>query len=175
VLERICFITPPGQSFDERVVFSAAVFAQIGVFDASYRVAGDREFMLRLACSGLRCGQISRLVYRYRIHPGSMTFGGNEEIWQTIVSEHNRMTADYLRKPALSKRARSLLTRTRTRETLQMAIRSARNRRWRLLVFYARAGIRYDAFLAITLCRTHAGGAWRAPFALQLMELQWGC
>jgi len=125
--------------------FRAAVFAQIGVFDASYRVAGDREFMLRLACSGLRCGQISRLVYRYRIHPGSMTFGGNEEIWQTIVSEHNRMTADYLRKPALSKRARSLLTRTRTRETLQMAIRSARNRRWRLLVFYARAGIRYAA------------------------------
>jgi glycosyltransferase involved in cell wall biosynthesis len=125
--------------------FRAAVFAQIGVFDASYRVAGDREFMLRLACSGLRCGQISKLVYRYRIHPGSMTFGGNEEIWETIVSEHNRMTADYLRKPALSKRARSLLTRTRTRETLQMAIRSARNRRWRQLVFYARAGIRYDA------------------------------
>jgi glycosyltransferase involved in cell wall biosynthesis len=133
--------------------FRAAVFAQIGVFDASYRVAGDREFMLRLACSGLRCGQISKLLYRYRIHPGSLTFGGNEEIWETIVSEHNRMTADYLRRPALSKRARSLITRTRTRETLQMAIRSAQNRRWGQLVFYATAGMRYDAIWPIRFAR----------------------
>jgi glycosyltransferase involved in cell wall biosynthesis len=125
--------------------FRAAVFAQIGVFDASYRVAGDREFMLRLACSGLRCAQTPKLIYRYRIHPGSMTFGGNEEIWATVVSEHNRLTADYLGRPALSKRARSLITRTRTRETLRMAFRSARERRWRQLIFYARAGMRYDA------------------------------
>jgi glycosyltransferase involved in cell wall biosynthesis len=133
--------------------FRAGVFARIGVFDASYRVAGDREFMLRLACSGLRCKQVSKLIYRYRIHPGSLTFGGNEEIWETIVSEHNRMTADYLRKRALSKRARSLIARTRTRETLQMAIRSARNRRWRQLVFYAGAGTRYDAIWPLRFAR----------------------
>jgi len=30
--------------------FRTSVFAQIGIFDASYKVAGDREFMLRLAC-----------------------------------------------------------------------------------------------------------------------------
>ena len=125
--------------------FRATVFARIGGFDASYRVAGDREFMLRLACSGLRCEQISKLIYRYRIHPGSMTFGGNEELWDTIVNEHNRMTADYLGRHALSKRARNLLTRTRTRETLRMAIRSARARSWRQLVLYASAGMRYDA------------------------------
>ena len=124
--------------------FRTELFAQIGVFDATYRVAGDREFMLRLACSGLRCRQMSKLVYRYRIHPDSMTFGGNPEIWETIVSEHNRMTADYLRAATLSKRARSLITRTRTRETLQMAIRSARRRRWQQVVFYARAGMRFD-------------------------------
>jgi glycosyltransferase involved in cell wall biosynthesis len=147
--------------------FRAAVFAQIGVFDASYRVAGDREFMLRLACSGLRCEQISKLVYRYRIHPDSMTFGGNEEIWDTIVSEHNRMTADYLRRPALSKRARSLITRSRTRETLQMAIRSARHRRWGQLVFYARAGMRYDAIWPLRFARhmLAAVGASLSPFS----------
>jgi glycosyltransferase involved in cell wall biosynthesis len=126
--------------------FRATVFSQIGAFDGSYRVAGDREFMLRLACSGLRCQQLPKLVYRYRIHSSSMTFGGNEEIWQTIVGEHNRMTAEYLRKPTLSKRARNLIRRTRTRETLQMAIRSVRNRHWKQLVFYAGAGTRYDAF-----------------------------
>jgi len=133
--------------------FRAAVFSQIGVFDASYRVAGDREFMLRLACSGLRCGHISKLMYRYRIHPGSLTFGGSEAIWDTIVSEHHRMTADYLRRAALSKRARCLITRSRTRETLQMAIRSARSRRWGQLVFYATAGMRYDPIWPLRFAR----------------------
>lgn len=124
--------------------FRAAVFVQIGVFDASYRVAGDREFMLRLACSGLKCGQISKLIYRYRIHPGSMTFGGNRAIWNTVVAEHNRMTAEYLSQTALSKRARNLITQARTRETLRMAIRCARNRHWSDLLFYAKAGMQYD-------------------------------
>jgi glycosyltransferase involved in cell wall biosynthesis len=133
--------------------FRAAVFDQIGVFDASYRVAGDREFMLRLACSRLRCEHISKLVYRYRIHPGSLTFGGDEEIWETVVSEHIRMTADYLRQPDLSKRARNLITRVRTRETLRMAFRSARDRRWRQLIFYASAGMRYDAIWPLRFAR----------------------
>lgn len=145
--------------------FRAGVFAQIGFFDTSYKVAGDREFMLRLALSGLRCGQILQSIYRYRIHPGSMTFGGNEKIWEAVVREHNRMTADYLDRPALSRRARSLITRTRTRETLRMAIRAAQNRRWQHLIFFAGAGMRYDAIWPLRFARQvlASGVARRRP------------
>jgi glycosyltransferase involved in cell wall biosynthesis len=124
--------------------FRAGVFGQIGFFDASYRVAGDREFMLRLACSGLRSAQISQLLYRYRIHPGSMTFGGNQEIWDLIGREHNKMTDDYLRKPDLPRRARELLKQSRARDTLRLAIRSSRRRDLRAFIFYLRAGTRHD-------------------------------
>jgi glycosyltransferase involved in cell wall biosynthesis len=124
--------------------FRASVFPRLGCFDATYRVAGDREFMLRLACSGLRCAQLSKLVYQYRIHPDSMTFGGNTEIWETIGREHNKMTDDYLRKRELSKRARSLVRRARTRETLRMAIRSAQRHRWRQFISCIAAGTRHD-------------------------------
>jgi len=97
----------PGQSFDERVFFSAAVFAQIGVFDASYRGGGRPRIH---AAIGLQ-----RLAVRADIEVGLSISdsSGFDDIrrqrgnMQTIVSEHNRMTADYLRKPALSKRARS--------------------------------------------------------------------
>lgn len=133
--------------------FRAAVFSRIGVFDASYKIAGDREFMLRLACSGLRCRQVSNLIYRYRIHPSSLTFGGSQAIWDTIVAEHNRMTADYLRQSCLSKRARSLITQSRSRETLHMAIRSARSRHWGQLIFYATAGMRYDPIWPLRFVR----------------------
>jgi glycosyltransferase involved in cell wall biosynthesis len=124
--------------------FRASVFASIGRFDADYRVAGDREFMLRLACSGLPCLQLCQLVYRYRIHQGSMTFAGNSEIWETVGREHLKMTDDYLRKPHLSKRARKLVTQARTRDTLRMALRAAQHHDWRQLMLHAAAGTRYD-------------------------------
>jgi glycosyltransferase involved in cell wall biosynthesis len=124
--------------------FRASVFASLGGFDAAYRVAGDREFMLRLACSGLRCAQLSKLVYQYRIHPDSMTFGGNEGISETIGREHDKMTDEYLHKRGLSKRARGLIRQARTRDTLRLAIRSAQRHHWRRLIFYSAAGTRHD-------------------------------
>jgi len=76
--------------------FRASVFERIGRFDAAYRIAGDREFMLRFALSGLRYVDTDRLICRYRAHAGSATFGGNEEIWHAILREHGRMTGHYL-------------------------------------------------------------------------------
>jgi hypothetical protein len=136
--------------------FRAAVFARIGAFDASFSVAGDREFMLRFALSGLRFVETDTLFYRYRIHPGSMTFGGNEEIWETIRREHNQMSGFYLRKPGLSRRARELLKRARTRDTLRAAVRSARQHDLRKLISHAIAGTRYDS-------------VWPARFAKRAM------
>jgi glycosyltransferase involved in cell wall biosynthesis len=124
--------------------FRSSVFAGIGGFDASYRVAGDREFMLRFALGGLRYVDISTLVCRYRIHPESMTFGGNEEIWETIRREHDKMTDFYLRKSGLPRRARELLRRARTRDTLRAAIRAARRHELRKLIAHAAAGTRHD-------------------------------
>jgi glycosyltransferase involved in cell wall biosynthesis len=138
--------------------FRRSVFAKIGRFDATYRVAGDREFMLRFAFSGLRYAETKKLVCRYRMHPESMTFGGNEEIWDTILREHNRMTDLYLCKPALSKRARELIKQARTRDTLLGAIHSARQCDLRRLVLHAVAGTRHDP-------------VWPARFAKRAMHV----
>jgi glycosyltransferase involved in cell wall biosynthesis len=138
--------------------FRASVFAKIGGFDATYRVAGDRDFMLRFAFSGLRYVETQKQVCRYRIHPESMTFGGNEEIWDTVLREHNRMTDLYLCKPALSKRARVLIKQARTRDTLLGAIHSARQYDLRKLILHAVAGTRHDPM-------------WPARFAKRAMYL----
>jgi len=124
--------------------FRAGLFSRIGCFDSTYRVAGDREFMLRLACSGLSCAQMPKLVCRYRIHPGSITFAGSDEIGETVAREHNRMTNDYLRRDDLPKRGRYLIRQARTRDTLRLAIRSARQHDWRRLIVHAAAGTRHD-------------------------------
>jgi glycosyltransferase involved in cell wall biosynthesis len=137
--------------------FRAAVFTRLGAFDPAYRIAGDREFMLRFACSGLRHVETNRLVCHYRIHPGSLTFGGNHAIWETVLREHGRIAAVYLRNPAVSERARALITQAHTRDTLAAAIYCARRREVRPLLRHAAAGTRYDP-------------AWPARFAKRALR-----
>jgi glycosyltransferase involved in cell wall biosynthesis len=133
--------------------FRRSVFAKIGHFDAGYRIAGDREFMLRFALSGLPFARVDRLIYRYRIHPDSLTMGGKDHSWEQLLREHVRMTDLYLRRPGLSPRARCLIRQVRTRDTLKMAIRSARRRELRKLIFYSVAGMRRDPLWAARLVK----------------------
>jgi glycosyltransferase involved in cell wall biosynthesis len=133
--------------------FRPAVFATIGSFDAGFEVAGDREFMLRLACSGLLCANIPKLVYRYRIHPGSMTFAGNARLWKTIAREHSKIARDYLRMRGLPKRAYSLIREASSRDTLRLAIRSARSRDWRQFCSQSVQGIRHDPWWPLRLAK----------------------
>jgi glycosyltransferase involved in cell wall biosynthesis len=133
--------------------FRRSVFARIGQFDAEYRIAGDREFMLRFALTSPRIAMIDRLICRYRMHPDSLTMGGKDHAWEQQLREHVRMTDLYLRKPGLSPRARCLIRQVRTRDTLKMAVRSARRRELSKLIFYSAAGMRRDPLWAARLVK----------------------
>jgi hypothetical protein len=141
--------------------FRASVFATIGTFDASYRIAGDREFMLRFALSGLRYIDVDALIYRYRIHPGSMTMSGNDAVAEDTVREHIRMTAHHLRGPNVSPRAKRLISEACTRDTLRMAIRAAHQRDVRKLVYYAVAGMRHNPTWMLRFTRLAANAVLR--------------
>jgi glycosyltransferase involved in cell wall biosynthesis len=138
--------------------FRRRVFEAIGRFDSTYRVAGDREFMLRFALSGLRYAETKQLVCRYRMHAGSMTFAGDKEIWESILREHIRMADLYLDRPGLSSRARALIKQARTRDTLCGAVHAARHHDLRQLMWHAVAGTRHDP-------------VWPARFAKRAMHL----
>ncbi len=124
--------------------FRAAVFARLGTFDSAFRIAGDREFLLRFALSDLRYRKLPRVTCCYRVNPESMTFAGNERIWHAVLREHHRMTAAYLRRANLDGHARELLRRARTRDALHGALYSARHGQVRELLFHAIAGSRHD-------------------------------
>jgi GT2 family glycosyltransferase len=133
--------------------FRRSVFARIGHFDAGYRIAGDRDFMLRFALSGLRFARVDRLICRYRMHPDSLTMGGKDHAWEQQLQEHVTMTDRYLRTPGLPPRARSLIRQVRTRDTMKMAIRAARRRELSKLIFYSAAGMRHDPLWAARLAK----------------------
>ena len=137
-------------------LFRKEVFARLGGFDATYRIAGDREFMLRLACADMRHATIADLIYRYRVHSESTTFAGNDAVWHTVMREHMAISGRYLRKPALSAAARGMIRSARTRDTLQAAAYTWRRHEWRSFARYAGAGMRHDLLWPLKLMRRTA-------------------
>jgi glycosyltransferase involved in cell wall biosynthesis len=72
-----------GQPFINARFFRRKVFEQVGEFDLRYPIAADRDFLIRAALRGLPDAPITRLLYRYRWHPGSLTMNaGNASLLQ---------------------------------------------------------------------------------------------
>jgi glycosyltransferase involved in cell wall biosynthesis len=136
--------------------FRAAAFTRLGSFDADFRIAGDREFLLRFALGNMPYVELGRLVCCYRKHLASLTFAGNEPIWYSVLREHHRMTSMYLQRSDLDGRARELLKRARSRDSLQGAIYSGRRGEMREFFFHAAAGTRHDLLWPLRLARRAA-------------------
>ena len=131
--------------------FRKAVFGRLGNFDSTYQVAGDREFMLRFACSGLRYLQQATLVYRYRWHPESMTFGGGKRIREMVFREHVKMASVYLRRHELSSRARRMITQANSRDTLSRATHAIHRFAVREFIVCCVTGMRHDPIWPLRL------------------------
>ena len=124
--------------------FRRSVFDQIGQFNSAYKIAGDREFMLRFALQALPYTAIPELVYKYRMHPDSLTFDKTDQKRARSADEHLKMTGIYLADQNLPARARSLLIQLHTLETVDMAARSLWMRKPGSFRDYVRQGLKYN-------------------------------
>ncbi|HET9431318.1 MAG TPA: glycosyltransferase family 2 protein [Chitinophagaceae bacterium] len=124
--------------------FRKSTFEQVGRFNPKFRIAGDRDFMLRFALNGLKYTTIKDLVYKYRIHRDSLTFDKSPEKRTWSAKEHLQMTSFYLNEQRLPNSARKLLIRLRTSETVDMAARSLWLRDFRKFIYYLIEGSKYD-------------------------------
>ena len=133
--------------------FRKSLFEREGKFNSNYRIVADRELMLRFALSGLEYKKINKAVYMYRRHSGSMTFDITDQKIERIVNEHIFMTSSYLEQKNLPKQARRLIRDIRTRNTLEMAVRSLKKLNLRKFAYFLRRGMEYDAFWFIKFTR----------------------
>ena len=78
------------------------MFDRIGLFDTKYRLAADREWMLRAFIAGVAVTELERPVYRYRSHAGSSTMDRARRNYAAIRREHLDIAARYLREPEIT-------------------------------------------------------------------------
>lgn len=133
--------------------FHRSVFEKIGNFRTNYKIVADREFMLRFALSTLPYTTINQPVYQYRQHMGSMTFEVTDQKLERIVSEHLFMTKTYLEQRSLPIEARELIQKLRTRDTLEMAVRSLKKMNFPKFAYYLCCGVEYDPLWLLNFTR----------------------
>jgi len=67
-----------GQITSHAALIRKEVFEKIGLFNADFKVYGDREFMLRFAANGLKTKKIHEVVGLYFKNPNGLEFSENE-------------------------------------------------------------------------------------------------
>ena len=89
--------------------FRRNVFEKVGNFSAQYRMAADREFLLRATLAGVSDHPIEKLFYRYRWHAGSLTMNAGNESLLTAINESLRITEEYGDLGIITSRDRAVL------------------------------------------------------------------
>lgn len=135
--------------------FRRSLYDRVGVYDARYRLAGDREFLLRAWLAGMRGLAVDALVYRYRLHGDSLTLNRRPGLAQPWRLEHLGICREHLDRPGLPPDARRECLRWHAWELALETLRALDERRpgaaWR----QAREGARWDRLWPVR-------GAWLA-------------
>lgn len=120
-----------GASIINARFFRRDVMQSNGVFATDYHFVADREFLTRMLIRGLRTVAIETLVYRYRRHPGSLTFAEGADRTEPLRMELLRLAravaSHRSAKPAICRKAIALEGRCLAR----IALERARIRDWR--------------------------------------------
>jgi glycosyltransferase involved in cell wall biosynthesis len=85
-LERIMLGTPAINALFVR----SAVFSQVGLFDERWRIASDREWLLRLLRAGVPVTKLDQVLYCFREHPGSLTMHRD---WMKLLPAYDEYRA----------------------------------------------------------------------------------
>ncbi len=140
--------------------FRRRVFDQIGDFDVTYQIAGDRDFLIRFALSGLPYVSLRNVIYHYRSHQQSLSLSANLRQFSDVADENLRWVEHYW--SSVPAGARSDLRRVRTRDTITAASRNLRAGAWHRALHYARLGCGFDPLWPVKFSLRLFTGIFRA-------------
>lgn len=126
--------------------FSRKVYEVVGYFNPQYKIAADRDFMVRFALRHLKTIRINRLVYSYLQHSDSMTFSNSTAINKRIAEEHIHMTDAYLvSKDLYPPIFTTYITELHTQETIKACAHCIRIMDLQKAIYYLKEGMQYSS------------------------------
>jgi hypothetical protein len=104
--------------------FRRTAIERLGGFEASYRIAADRHFLLRLHASGGVCATLARVGYAYRRHARSRTLDPGATLGDAILAEHARLGRELAADPRVPEALRDLAADWQAHETSHALLRA---------------------------------------------------
>ncbi|TMJ56681.1 MAG: glycosyltransferase [Alphaproteobacteria bacterium] len=92
------------------------LYDRVGYFDPRFRLAADREWLMRAFAARLRIHQIPAYVYRFRLHRGSLTIDPGRSASVAIRLEHLEICRRILSSPDTPATMRGLCRRWYAKE-----------------------------------------------------------
>jgi len=131
--------------------FRREVFSRVGPMNPGYRLAADREFLIRAALAGVRPAMIPLPLYLYRQHPESATISPEDSRQASrgarrllVLSEGMRLLEGFLGQDGIPVEARRYLKSAHGAACYRATATAVYHRRFRTAFEAIRQGFRYD-------------------------------
>ena len=125
--------------------FRRRVYDRVGLYDPSFTIAADRDFLIRAALAGVKSAELDQVVYDYLAHPGSVSLGGSSGGALQSYADLLRLAERYMRDPTAPDELRRRCVALHRQATRGSSLASLASGDWRAMGRVLRRGLQSDA------------------------------
>ncbi len=104
--------------------FRKSLYRRVGLYDIGYKIAADREFLVRVSLANIKATTVDGVVYCYRQHSDSLTYNPRSPFLMDKYREYLDIAERYLNKHALNEELAIKCRLWHRRETIQACLRA---------------------------------------------------
>jgi len=123
--------------------FRRSFYDRVGLYETRYKIAADREFLLRVALGNIKWASVKKVVYWYRQHSGSLTFNPKSPFAIKKYEEYVEIAERYLGSLVPCNKLATKCLLWHTRETMEAALRAIKRGDIGKAMDYATRGCNY--------------------------------
>jgi glycosyltransferase involved in cell wall biosynthesis len=131
--------------------FRRSLLEELGGFHPDYRYVADRDFLIRIAMLGTPFRSVDRLVYRYRMHPGSVTLSGRESGEDDYVFELRHLAQHHLHSSFWDRNQKKTFLAWHGQIVMEQILSAVHSGGYLRAMRYAMTGLRHDPGLVTDL------------------------
>ncbi|WHZ20901.1 MAG: hypothetical protein OJF47_000013 [Nitrospira sp.] len=130
--------------------FRKRVYEKVGLYEPRFRIAADREFLIRATLAGTESIGLSTVVYRYRAHSGSLTFNQDSPNRVRMLNEFLEIAEKHMGAKGKRELVEPFCQDWHARTAAEAVLRALRERNYKSALSYAERGRAYKPFWPVT-------------------------
>jgi glycosyltransferase involved in cell wall biosynthesis len=129
--------------------FRRVVFGELGEFDTRFKIAGDRDLLIRFGLANFKPAFTDQPLYEYKVHEGSLSLGRRPSNVYRMCTENLWLVEKWQKRASNPPQVDPLLQQLAMREIAEMVIQAIKDRSVGKVFSYIQLGRKREpAFLS---------------------------